>query len=76
VLFFVLSLMVLYGIASLFVSPGKSVLVAFTVGVGPVGVYTAVVMPEMMFLCSFLCLSFVFLRYIHDQPIYVSFFQG
>jgi phosphoglycerol transferase len=76
VLFFVLSLMLLYGIATLFVSHGKSALVAFTVGVGPVGVYTAVVMPEMMFLCAFLCLAFVFVRHINDQPIYASFLSG
>jgi len=76
VLFFVLSLVVLYGIASLFVSHGKSALVAFTVGVGPVGVYTAVVMPETMFLCAFLCLAFVFVRHIHEQPIYAGFLSG
>jgi hypothetical protein len=76
VLFFVLGLMVLYRIASLFVSHGKSALVALTVGVGPVGVYTAVVMPETMFLCAFLCLAFVFVRHIHGQPIYAGFLSG
>lgn len=76
VLFFVLSLMVLYGIASLFVSHDKSALVAFTVGVGPVGVYTAVVMPETMFLCAFLCLAFVFVRHINDQPVFAGFLSG
>ena len=76
VLFFVLSLIVLYGIASLFVSSGKSALLALAVGVGPMSVYTAVVMPETMFLCAFLCLGFVFVRHIHDQPIYAGFLSG
>jgi hypothetical protein len=76
VLFFVLSLIVLYGIASQFVSPVKSALLALAVGVGPVSVYTAVVLPETMFLCAFLCVGFVFVRHIRDRPIYTGFLSG
>src|SRR5580704_7824176 len=54
VLFLVVSLMVLYAIAALFVSSRKAALAAVAVGVGPMSIYTAFVMPETMFLCAFL----------------------
>jgi phosphoglycerol transferase len=76
VLFFVVSLIVLYAIASLFVSSRKAALAALVVGVGPMSVYTAFVMPETMFLYAFLCLAFVLIRYSHDHPIYAGFLSG
>jgi phosphoglycerol transferase len=76
VLFFVVSLIVLYAIASLFVSSRKAALAALVVGVGPMSVYTAFVMPETMFLCAFLCLAFVLTRCSHDHPIYAGFLSG
>jgi len=76
VLFLVLSLMVLYAIASLFVSSGKAVLAALAVGVGPMSIYSAFVMPETMFLCAYVCLGFVLVRHIHDRPIYAGFLSG
>src|ERR1700693_2795523 len=76
VLCLVLSLIVLYAIASLFVSSGKAALAALAVGVGPMSIYTAFVMPETMFLCAFLCLGFVLVHHIHDRPIYAGFLSG
>jgi phosphoglycerol transferase len=76
VLFLVLSLIVLYAIASLFVSSRKAALVALAVGVGPMSIYTAFVMPETMFMCAFLCLGFVLVRHIHDRPIYAGVLSG
>ena len=76
VLFLVLSLMVLYAIASLFVSSGKAVLAALAVGVGPMSIYSAFVMPETMFLCAYVCLGFVLVRHIHDRPIYAGVLSG
>src|ERR1700676_1881095 len=57
VLFLVLSLIILYGIASQLVSRRTAALAAVVVGVGPMSVYTAFIMPESMFLCAFLCLA-------------------
>jgi len=76
VLFFVLSLIVLYAIASLFVSSQKAALAALVVGIGPISIYTAFVMPETMFLCAFLCLALVLIRYSHDHPICIGFLSG
>ncbi len=76
VLFLVFSLVVLYAIASLFVSSRDASLVAVAVGLGPMSVYTAFVMPETMFMCAFLCLAFILIRYSHDHPIYAGFFSG
>jgi phosphoglycerol transferase len=76
VLFLVVSLMVLYAIAALFVSSRKAALAAVAVGVGPMSIYTAFVMPETMFLCAFLCLAFVLIRHIGDRPIYAGFLSG
>jgi phosphoglycerol transferase len=75
VLFLVVSLIVLYAIASLFVSSRKAALAALVVGIGPMSVYTAFVMPETMFLCAFLCLAFVLIRY-GDRPIHAGFLSG
>ena len=76
VLFFVLSLIVLYAIASQFASSRKAAFVALAVGVGPMNIYTAFVMPETMFMCAYLCLGFVLIRHIHDRPIYAGFLSG
>ncbi len=75
-LFLVLSLIVLYAIASMFVSSRKAATAVLAVGIGPMGVYTAFVMPETMFMCAFLCLAFVLVRYSHDHPIYAGFLSG
>jgi len=75
VLFFVVSLIVLYAIASLFVSSRKAALAALVVGIGPMNIYTAFVMPETMFLCAFLCLAFLLIRY-EDHPIYAGVLSG
>jgi phosphoglycerol transferase len=76
VLFFVLSLIVLYGLASLFVSTRLAALATLAVGIGPMGVYTAFVIPETMFLCAYLCLGFVLLRHIHDHPLSAGLLSG
>ncbi len=75
VLFLVASLIVLYAIASIYVSSRKAALAALVVGIGPMTIYTAFVMPETMFLCAFLCLAFVLIRY-GDRPIYAGFLSG
>ena len=76
VLFLVISLVILYGLASLFVSSRKAAFVALAVGVGPMSIYTAFVMPETMFMCAYFCLGFVLVRHIHDHPIYAGFLSG
>ena len=76
VVFLALSLILLYGIASQFVSRRSAALAALVTGVGPMSVYTAFVMPETMFLCAFLCLALVLIRYLPERPIYASFLSG
>ena len=76
VLLLVVSLLALYGLASLFVSSREATLLTLVVGVGPMSVYTAFLMPETMFLCAFLWLGFVFVRHIPDRPIYASLLSG
>jgi len=76
VLFLVISLVILYAIASMFVSSWKAAWQFSAVGIGPMGVYTAFVMPETMFMCAFLCLAFILIRHSHDHPVYTGFLSG
>ena len=56
--------------------PGKQRRQFSLLASAPMGVYTAFVMPETMFMCAYLCLGFVLIRRIHDRPIYAGFLSG